>query len=160
MMDNQHTYFPVGAHIQTRRIISRIEGPNITIKKSKPGYALGVLEGVGLFIFFEDGYRVLTPNEIEYPQYRPGEVVHVRNNFGDSFCQAKVLYQKKRSPPAGIPFKFPTYFVEIISGRRRFLCFAFHMRKSTWTGSAVQQKLLSARKMLCKDINRALSTSR
>ena len=97
-MHNQHTYFPVGAHVQTRRIISRIEGSKITIKKRKPGYALGVLEGVGLFVFFEDGYRVLTPNEIEYPQYRPGEVVHVRNNFGDSFCQAKVLYQKKGPP--------------------------------------------------------------
>ena len=77
MMDNAHTYFTVGAHVQTRRIISRIEGSKITIKKRKPGYALGVLEGVGLFVFFEDGYRVLTPNEIEYPQYRPGELVHV-----------------------------------------------------------------------------------
>ena len=153
MMDNQHTYFPVGAHIQTRRIISRIEGPNITIKKSKPGYALGVLEGVGLFVAFEDGYRVLTPNEIEYPRYRPGELVHVRNNFGDSFYQAKVIYKKKRSPPAGIPFKFPTYIVEIIPGRRHFLCFAFHMRKSIWTDSVVQQKLLLARKALYKDIN-------
>ena len=98
MMHNQHTYFPVGAHVQTRRIISRIEGSKITIKKRKPGYALGVLEGVGLFVAFEDGYRVLTPNEIEYPRYRPGELVHVRNNFGDSFYQAKVIYKKKVSP--------------------------------------------------------------
>ena len=151
MMHNQHTFFPVSAHIQTRHNISRIEGSKITIKKSKSGYALGVLEGVGLFVLFEDGIRVLKPNEIEYPRYKPGELVEVRNNFGDSFYQARVVYKKKRSPPAGIPFKFPTYIVEIVPGRH-FLCFAFHMRKSTWTGSAVEEKLLLARKTLYKEI--------
>ena len=159
-MDNSHAYFPVGAHVQTRRIISCIEESKITIKKRKPGYALGALEGVGLLVFFEDGYRVLTPNEIEYPQYKPGEMVEVRNNFGKSFYQAKVIYKEKRYPPAGIPFKVPTYIVEIIPGRRRFLCFAFHMRKSTWTGSALQQKLHVARMTLCKEIHRAFSTYR
>ena len=81
----------MGAHIQTRHNISRIEGSKIIIKKSKPGYALGVLEGVGLFVLFEDGYRILTPIEIEYPRYKPGELVEVRNNFGDSFYQARVI---------------------------------------------------------------------
>ena len=108
-MHNQHTFFPVSAHIQTRHNISRIEGSKITIKKSKSGYALGVLEGVGLFVLFEDGIRVLKPNEIEYPRYKPGELVEVRNNFGDSFYQARVVY-KKKVPPSRNTFQISNIY--------------------------------------------------
>ena len=135
MMHNQHTFFPVSAHIQTRHNISRIEGSKITIKKSKSGYALGVLEGVGLFVLFEDGYRVLKPNEIEYPRYKPGELVEVRNNFGDSFYQARVVYKKKGPPQQ----EYLSNFQHILW--KSFLDVTFYVLPSTWENQLGQDLL-------------------